>query len=81
MENELIKKQILNKMDEINKTHTILNCIHYNSQEELNNFLYNITEEQSIFCILESIKLAYTRGAFSIEETEIISRCIRLLQK
>ena len=81
MNDELIKEQILQKMDEINKQNSILNCIHYNTQEELDNFLFNINKDQSLFCILESIKLAYKRGCFSMEETEIISKCIRTIEK
>lgn len=81
MNNELIKEQLLQKMNEINKKNTILNCIHYDTQEELDNFLFNINKEQSLFCLVESIKLAYKRGCFSMEETEIISKCIRSIEK
>ena len=41
----------------------------------------NLTEQQSLVILINAAKLAQQKGAFSLEEAEIIARAIRTFQK
>lgn len=81
MEQEEALKTIQNKINELTSEKVILDLIHYNTNDELNELLNNMTEEHSLLVIKQSIKIAYKRGAFNLEESEIISKCLRILNK
>lgn len=49
------------------------------SKEHLDVFLQNMNKELSIHCLVNAIKTAHNRGAFTIGETELISKSIRVL--
>jgi hypothetical protein len=81
MEQKEILENIQNKINELTSEKVILNLIHYNTNDELNELLNNMTEEHSILIMKQSLLIAHKRGAFSLEESEIISRCLRILNK
>lgn len=49
------------------------------SKDHLDLFLQNMTKDISIHCLVNAIKTAHNRGAFTIGETELISKSIRVL--
>jgi hypothetical protein len=49
------------------------------SEEHLEVILSTMDKEHSIYYLVEVVKCAHQRGAFSIGETEIISKSIRML--
>ena len=51
------------------------------SQEHLEIILSNMSNEDSVYFLIHACKSAYHRGAFSIGESEIISKAIRILSK
>lgn len=51
------------------------------SEEHLNIILTTMNSDQSLYLIIESLKAAHKRGAFTIGETEVISKAIRVLSK
>ncbi len=81
MENEIenLKKDIENEFNKMNPIGDLFEVIQYRSYEELDSFITNLNRDQSLYCIIEAVKSAYKRGAFKIEETEVISKAIRIL--
>jgi hypothetical protein len=58
---------------------TLFNTINYNSQNELNRFIDEMNIDQALFCLVRATRYAHNSGLFSIEESEVISKSIRLL--
>ena len=51
------------------------------TEEHLDIILSTIDKEHSVYYLVEAVKAAHTRGAFTIVESEIISKSIRVLSK
>jgi hypothetical protein len=51
------------------------------SEEHLELILSNMSYDESIYFLTQACKSAYHRGAFSIGESEIISKAIRIISK
>ena len=51
------------------------------SEEHLDAILSVMTKEDSTYYLVEAIKAAYNRGAFTIGEVEVISKAIRCTTK
>lgn len=51
------------------------------SEEHLDLILTSMDREHAIYYLVESVKAAHKRGAFTIGEVEIISKAIRTLSK
>jgi len=51
------------------------------TEEHLDIILSTIDKEHSVYYLVEAVKAAHTRGAFTIGESEIISKSIRVLSK
>lgn len=57
----------------------LFDTINYYSIEDLEIFISKLEKNQSLYCLTEAVKSAYRRNAFSIEEAEVISKCLRKL--
>lgn len=57
----------------------LFGSINLNSEEHLEVILQSMNHEQSLYFLVESIKAAHKRGAFTIGETEVISKAIRVI--
>lgn len=51
------------------------------SEDHLEIILSTMDSETALYYIIESVKSAHRKGAYSIGETEVISRAIRVLIK
>ena len=51
------------------------------SEEHLDAILITMDREHSLYYLVESVKAAHKRGAFTIGESEVISKAIRVLSK
>jgi hypothetical protein len=51
------------------------------SEDHLELILSSMDKEHAIYYLVESVKAAHKRGAFTIGEVEIISKAIRTLSK
>lgn len=51
------------------------------SEEHLDILLNTINKDHAIYYLVESVKAAHKRGAFTIGESEVISKSIRILSK
>ena len=49
------------------------------NEEHLDGLLTTMDKEHSLFYIIEAVKSAHKRGAFTIGETEVISKAIRTI--
>ena len=49
------------------------------SENHLELILSTMDQNTSIYYLIESVKSAYNKGAFTIGETEVISKAIRVL--
>lgn len=48
--------------------------------EDINNLIDNLTEEQAKFMLLKSIQMAHKHGLFTLTESELISKSLRVLK-
>ena len=76
MENTEINEKITEKNEIIGN---LFDSLHYTSQEQLNVFLDNMTEEQAIYCIKESLNYCFVKGLFDLQESEAVSKSLRVL--
>lgn len=60
---------------------TLFGNINILSEEHLELILSTMDREKSIYFLVESVKSAHNRGSFTIGETEVISKAIRVLSK
>jgi hypothetical protein len=60
---------------------TLYNSINYSTTEDFDNFIDNLTDSQALFCLIEASKMAHNRNIFTIEESELLSKSIRMLKK
>jgi hypothetical protein len=51
------------------------------TEDHLDIILSSMDKEHSIYYLVEAVKSAHSRGAFTIGESEIISKSIRILSK
>lgn len=58
---------------------TLFDTINYTNLQDLDKFVQNLNGDQSLYCVVHAAKSAHKRGVFSIEESEVISRAIRVL--
>lgn len=77
--NDELEKELQEKLEELSPKGSLFESITYYNEEQLNQFLSNMTQEQAIYCLTEAVKTAYRRGAYRIEESEAISKSLRVL--
>ena len=59
----------------------IFDTIKYQNNDDLGRFLEKMTPDQALYCLIQAAKCGFTRGVFSIEETEVLSKSIRLITR
>jgi hypothetical protein len=79
MEHENLEQELIKKLSEMGTNGILFDSINYSSNEQLNSFLDNLSKEQAIYCLVEACKSAYNRGSFRLDESEAISRALRIL--
>lgn len=60
---------------------TLFNSIPLNTEEHLEAILNTLDKERAIFFLVQAVKQGYHQGIYSLGESEVISRCIRVLSK
>ena len=58
---------------------TLFGKFKYNNLDELNNFVTELNKTQALFFLVEAVQYAYANNAYSLAESEIISKSIREL--
>jgi hypothetical protein len=59
----------------------LFNSIDIVSEEHLDIILSSMNRNYSTYYLIQAVKSAYQRGAFTIGESEVISKAIRVLSK
>ena len=47
--------------------------------EDINNLVDNLSEEQAKFMLIRAVQMAYKHGLYSLTESEIVSKSLRIL--
>lgn len=69
-------------MEEKNKSFgNLFGSIEILSEEHLELILSTMNSDHALYYLIESVKSAYKKGAFTIGETEVISKAIRVILK
>jgi spore coat polysaccharide biosynthesis predicted glycosyltransferase SpsG len=79
MEHENLEQELLKKLNEMDSKGVLFDTVNYSSNEQLDSFLNNLTREQAIYCLVEACKSAYSRGSFKLDESEALSRALRVI--
>jgi hypothetical protein len=48
--------------------------------EDIDNLIDNLTEEQARFMLIRAVQMAYKNGLYSLTESEIVSKSLRILK-
>lgn len=48
--------------------------------EDIDNLIDNLTEEQAKFMLIRAVQMAYKNGLYSLPESELISKSLRILK-
>ena len=48
--------------------------------EDVDTLIDNMTEEQAKYMTIRALQMAYKRGVFTLTESEIVSKSLRLLK-
>ena len=56
----------------------LFGTINYTSQKDIDMFIEKMTAEQSFYILNLALKYSHAQGIFSLEESEIISKSLRL---
>lgn len=59
----------------------LFNTIPLLNEEHLEAILQTMTSKESIYILVQAVKHAYNNNVFSIGETEVISKAIRVISK
>ncbi len=70
-------EEMENDLNNLSPKGTLLNYLSYGSDKDLDLFIQNLNSEQSLVLIIEGIKYAYSKGAYTMTETELLSKCLR----
>jgi hypothetical protein len=80
MSEEVVKEQTGTEEKKESPKAVLLNAISYGNQEDYEKFLENLDVNQSIFVLIASANYAQTRGAFNLDESELIARAIKKIK-
>jgi len=58
---------------------TLFNVINYNNTGDLDRFIQNLTPDQALYCVVQAARAAHKRSAYGMEESEVVSKAIRVL--
>ena len=81
LDEEVLKNEILDELSNFNSSGVLFNSIEYKSLEGLESFIDEMNKEQAHLCIIEAIKFAHSKGCFNLQESEVISKSLRTLNK
>ena len=48
--------------------------------EDIDNLIDSLTEEQAKFMLIRAVQMAYKNGLYSLTESEIVSKSLRMLK-
>jgi hypothetical protein len=48
--------------------------------EDIDNLIDNLSEEQAKFMLIRAVQMAYKNGLYSLTESEIVSKSLRIMK-
>jgi hypothetical protein len=48
--------------------------------EDIDNLIDSLTEEQAKFMLIRAVQMAYKNGLYSLTESELVSKSLRILK-
>jgi predicted ATP-dependent serine protease len=48
--------------------------------EDIENLIDNLSEEQAKFMVIRAVQMAYKNGVYSLTESELVSKSLRMLK-
>lgn len=64
----------------MNPEYLLFDTISFDDKKKYDNFIENLSKEQSYLILMESVKYAYKTGCYSLAESELISKSLRIIQ-
>jgi len=58
---------------------TLFNVINYNKVSDLDKFINDLTPDQALYCVVQAARAGHQRSAYGMEESEVVSKAIRVL--
>ena len=58
---------------------TLFNIINYKEQSDLDRFINEMNPDHALFVLVQAGKYSYSKGLYSLEEGEVLSKAIRVL--
>lgn len=55
----------------------LFDSMNYYKIEDLDKFITELSNEQALYCLIQACQSAYKRNAYSLIETELLSKAIR----
>jgi Flp pilus assembly protein TadB len=68
-------------MSEKNTENYLFDSIKYESEEAFEKFTNSMTVEQAVFILSSAIQISHRHGIFNMDESEILNKAIRMLNK
>ena len=59
----------------------LFNSVPLLTENHLQTLIDIMDKEQAVFLLVQAVKYAYHNGIYSLGESEVISKCIRVLSK
>lgn len=59
----------------------LFNSIDIHSEEHLDLILSSIDKSSATFIVIQALKFAHQSGVYTMGESEVLSKCIRILSK
>ena len=68
-------------MEQENLFGKLFNSIPLVSEDHLEILIQTLDKETATFMLIQAIKFAYHSGVYSLGESEVLSKCIRVISK
>lgn len=68
-----------NEKNEFKNQSTLFNIINYKKQDDLDRFINEMNPDHALFVLVQAGKYSYSKGLYSLEEGEVLSKAIRIL--
>ena len=65
-------------MEQSNNSGVLFGSISYTEKQHISDLIDNMEFEQSFFYIVQALKYSHQSGVFSLEESEIVSKSLRV---
>ena len=62
-------------------TKTLLSSIQYVNRDDYEKFMENLTPDQAVIVLICSVNHCQSKGAFTIDESELLAKAIKALNK